>query len=53
MYITNHTFLYLKKKATEVLTHDLFQYKSSQYKHIQNQFIYMNIHVYTRQYQKK
>lgn len=42
-----------KKKAIEVLAHYLFQYKSSQNKRIQNQFIYMNIHVYSRQYQKK
>lgn len=29
-----------------VLDHVLFRYKSSQYKHVQNQLIYMNIHMF-------
>lgn len=37
---------WIKNKAMEMLAHDLFQYKSSQYKHVQNQFTYMNIHMF-------
>jgi len=30
----------------EVLALDLFQYRNSQYNHVQNQFICMNIHMF-------
>lgn len=46
MYIMNFMCLWIKKKAMEVQTDDLFQYKSFYYKHVQNQFIYMNIHMF-------
>lgn len=41
----NFMVLWIKKKAMEVQTDDLFQYKSSHYKRVQNQLIYMNIHM--------
>lgn len=45
MHTMNFMVLWIKKKAMEVQTDDLFQYKSSHYKRVQNQLIYMNIHM--------
>lgn len=46
MYIMNCMCFWIKKKVMEALVYDLCQYKNSQYKHVQNQFIWMNIHMF-------